>query len=353
MNKRKKIYQMLLLLFAFVVVFLLGGLIVLKIKEDEKPKTQEPKKNTPIKEENNYIDEYILEDMLKVYKNIDFNSNTSIENIKLYGLESLNINKISVENGKLKYYSDDKEYQSNNLSGVKYIEYATDDETYSEILVYTLNGIYYFNTNGNAEIVDEDAYKNKFKETEEKALYNLDNDKLNLTFIKSTNTYSVNGIGTLSDNGVTYFVVRTSLNTYVLDYTKTTKFGVKMVTSVTLGKKLSDYLSNIGTIGKDKKIYVNYDLSLKTNEVLKYEDNILYPKTVYLSKDAYYFILDNNDIYELKLSDFEDNKIIKYNTKEVEKISLEEEKTYQGETITSVKQYLKVLYKDGNIEEIQ
>ena len=27
MNKRKKIYQMLLLLFAFVVVFLLGGLI--------------------------------------------------------------------------------------------------------------------------------------------------------------------------------------------------------------------------------------------------------------------------------------------------------------------------------------
>lgn len=350
MNKRK-IYQVLLLLFAFIVAFLLGGLIVLKIKDDEKNK--KPNSNdTPIKEESNYIEEYSLEEMAKVYKNISFNSNTTIEDIKLYGLESLNINKISVVNGKLRYYSDDKEYQQTNLSYIKYIEYATDNETYSEILLYTTYGLYYFNTNGNADIVDEDAYNSKFGENEEKALYSLNDSKLNLEFIKVSTTYNINGIGKINKDNLSYFVVKTNVNTYVLNYVKTKKYGLDLITSVNVGQKLSESISSIGKIGKDKKLSVNYDLSLTNNEVLKYEDNIIYPKVVYLSQNSYYFVLENNDIYELKLTDFEDNKVTKYNTKEVEKISLDEEKTYQGETITSVKQYLKVLYKDGNSEEI-
>ena len=84
-----------------------------------------------------------------------------------------------------------------------------------------------------------------------------------------------------------------------------------------------------------------------------YEDlqEILYPEKVYLTKEAYYFVY-NEDIYILKLSNFDNEKVEKYNKKEVEKISLDEEKTYQGDVITSVNQYLKILYKDGSSEEI-
>ncbi len=339
----KKVYQIILLVFAFIVVFLLGGLIVLKIKD--KPLKKE---TTTVKQaENNYIEEYDLEELVKPYKNIEFNSKTVIEDIKLYGFDKLEINKIAVENGRLKYYTDDKTYTANNLYNVKYVEYASDNKTYSELLVYTLYGTYYFNTNGNSSIVDEDAYKLHFKDTNEKTFYTLDGSILNFTFNKVD--ASITGIASLKDNDKTYFVVKTYSDTYLLNYKKTTKYGLDAITSVSLGTKLKDYVE-LGEIGKDKKLTINYDLSLKSNDVLKYEDEILYLNKVYLSKDSFYFVNDN--IYVLKLTDFDSNKITKYNTKEIEKVSLDEEKTYQGEVITSINQYIKILYKDGSTEEI-
>lgn len=351
MNKKKKIYQVLLLLFAFIVVFLLGGLIVLKIKDDKKDTPKGNNGGNPVKETSNYIEEFDIETMLKKYKEISFNSNTTIEDIKLYGLESLEINKISIENGKIKYYSNDKEYTSNNLSNVKYIEYASDNKTYSEILVYASNGVYYFNTNGNAEIVDEEAYSEYFKDNKEKAFYSLEDNVLNLSYTKVSNSNIINGISTIKEEEKSYFVVKTSSNTYVLDYETSTKHGIKVISTISIGDKISEYVSSIGEIGKDKKLKVNYDLSLTNKEKLKYDDKILYPEKVYLTKEAYYFVY-NEDIYILKLSNFDNDEVEKYNKKEVEKISLDEEKTYQGDVITSVNQYLKILYKDGSSEEI-
>ena len=352
MNKKKKIYQVLLLLFAFIVVFLLGGLIVLKIKDDKK---EDPKGNNggnPVQEPSNYVEEFDIEAMLKKYKEISFNNKTTIEDIKLYGLESLGINKISVENGKLKYFSDDLEYTSNSLSNVKYIEYASDNKTYSELLVYTLYGVYYFNTNGSSEIVDEEAYKEFFEDKTEKAFYSLEDKVLNLSFVKVSNSSTITGISTIEDEEKSYFVVKTYSNNYVLDYETSTKHGIKVITTVSIGDKISDYVSTVGEIGKDKKLKVNYDLSLTNKEKLTYDEKVLYPEKVYLTKDEYYFIYDNN-IYTLELSNFDKDEVEKYNKKEIEKISLDEEKTYQGDVITSVNQYLKILYKDGSSEEIR
>lgn len=344
----KKIIQVLLLLFAFIVVFLLGGLIVLKIK-DEKPNN---KNNETIKEESNYIEEYNLNNLYDSYKDIKFNSNTSLENITLYGLESLGINKILVENGKLKYYSNDKEYISNNLYDVKYIELATDNKNYTELLVYTSYGVYYYNTNGLSSVVDEIAKNEYFKEKQEKAVYYLENDVLNLSFVKLYNSGNIIGISTKESDNVSYFVVKTYTDTYTLNYIKQTKYGIDMVTQVYIGNKLFNNDTIIGYIGKDKKLTVNYDLSLKNNEILKADGNVLNANIAYLTKDAYYFVTNNNDIYILKLSDFDNNIISKYNTKDVESVSKEEEKTYQGSVVTSVKQYIKIIYKDGSNEEV-
>ena len=341
MNKMCKV---ILLLVAFIVVFLLGGLIVLKFK-DEPKKNNKPTNNVEL--ENNYIEEYDIKEMLKQYKDIEFNTNTVLEDVKLYGFNRLDINKIAVENGKLKYYTSDKTYTANNLYNVKYIDLATDNKTYSELLVYTSYGTYYFNTNGASNIVSEEEYNSNFKDGN-KALYTLNDNILNLSFIKVNSSY-ITGIKSIKENDKSYFVVKTS-DTYLLDYTKSVKYGLEMITSVNIGQKLKDYIT-LGEIGKDKKLKVNYDLSLTNNEVLKYEDNILYIDKAYLTKDAYYFE-SNNNLYKMLLSDFDNNKIIKYNTKEIEKISLDEEKTYQGDVITSTKQFIKVLYKDGTNEEI-
>ena len=345
----KKIVQILLLLFAFIVVFLLGGLIVLKIKDD---KTKDPKNNENIKEESNYIEEYSLTSLYDSYKDIKFNSNTSLDNITLYGLESLGINKIAIENGKLKYYSNDKEYISNNLYDVKYIELATDNKNYTELLIYTSYGVYYYNTNGLSSVVDEAAKNEYFKEKKEKAVYYLENDILNLSFVKLYNSGNIIGISKKENDDNSYFVVKTYSDIYKLNYIKQTKYGIDMVTQVYLGDKLFSNDTIIGKIGKDKKLTVKYDLSLMNNEILKVNDNILNVNIAYLTKDSYYFITNNNDIYVLKLSDFDKNIVSKYNTKDVESISKEEEKTYQGSVVTSVKQYIKVIYKDGSNEEI-
>ena len=345
----KKIIKVLLLLFAFIVVFLLGGLIVLKIKDTPKENNNNNNKQIPKNEvENNYVDEYDINDLLKPYKEISYNSNTLIENIKLYGIDEVDINKVSVQNGRLKFYANDKEYIANNIYNVKSVELITDNETYTELLVYTLYGTYYYNTNGNEEIIDQDAYESKFTNGG-KALYTLQNNILNLNFIK-VNSVNIVGISKLELNGKEEFIVKIYNNAYLLKYTKTTRFGVNMVTSVLISDKLMDSMPNI-EIGKDKKFTVNYDLSLKNSELLKYEDKVLYIDKAYLTKDSYYLI-SNNNIYQLKLKDFDNNIITKYNNKEIEKITLEEEKTYQGEVITSTKQYIKILYKDGNIEEI-
>ena len=344
----KKIFKVLLLLLAFVVVFLLGGLIVLKMKDTPKENKDNNKPINNNVEENNYVEEYDLSLLIKPYKEISYNSNTTLDNIKLYGLDELDINKISIENGKLKFYSNDKTYTSNNLYNIKYIELITDDKTYTELLVYTLYGTYYYNTNGNEEIVDNDAYSNHFK-NETKAIYTLNNDVLNLSFTK-VNSVNITGISKMKVNGKDEFVVKLNGIAYLLKYTRTTKYGINMITSINISTKLLDSISDI-EIGKDKKMIVNYDLSLKNNEVLKYDDKILHINKVYLTKDSYYLVDDEN-IYQLKLSDFENNKITKYNTKEIEKVTIEEEKTYQGEVITSTKQYIKVLYKDSSIEEI-
>ena len=349
MNKGKKFLQVLLLLIAFIVVFMLGGLIVLKIKEDEVKQPVTPDVKI---EESNYIEKFDLTEMLTSYKNISYNSHTELDGIKMYGLESLNINKISVENGRLKYYTKDLEYTDNNLYGVKYIEMASDDKTYTELLVYTNNGVYYYNTNGESEIIDEEARKEYFKETNEKAIYYKNENTLNLNFIKVYNSYNITGITTKIKEDKSYFVIKTYSDVYTLDYNKATKHGINMVTQVSIGNKLLVPSTKIGEIGKDNKLIVNYDLSLKNNEVLKYQDETIKIYYAYLTKDAYYFVDENNNIYTLKLIDFNTNSINKYNKKDVEKVSYEEEKTYQGEVITSVKQYLKVLYKDGTNEEI-
>ena len=225
----KKIVQILLLLFAFIVVFLLGGLIVLKIKDD---KTKDPKNDEIIKEESNYIEEYSLTSLYDSYKDIKFNSNKSLDNITLYGLESLGINKIAIENGKLKYYSNDKEYISNNLYDVKYIELATDNKNYTELLVYTSYGVYYYNTNGLSSVVDEAAKNEYFKEKEEKAVYYLENDKLNLSFVKLYNSSNIIGISKKENDDNSYFVVKTYSDIYKLNYIKQTKYGIDMVTQV-------------------------------------------------------------------------------------------------------------------------
>lgn len=346
-----RISQLILLILAFLVVFLLGGLIVLKIKDKDNSK------NTIVvnKEENNYVEEYDTIKLLNTFKDISYNENTSFDNVTLYGLESLSIDKIEVSDGRIKYYSKNIEYTDTNLYGVKYIEIAGDNKTYTEILVYTSYGIYYYNTNGNVKIINEELRNEYFKDSKENALYTKTDDTLNLKYIKLTNTWYVNGISTKKsiDENYTYFVVNNSNDNYLLDYTKTESNGIEMITSVKLGDKLSN-IDYIYEIGKDKKLYLNYDLSLmdENKDLLIYEEEIIKPNKVFLTKDAYYFLTNDNNLYELLLKDFNINKIKKYGSETIEKVSLDEEKTYQGDKIKSVKQYIKIEYIDGNIEEI-
>lgn len=348
----KKGIKAILILLACLLLGLIIALFVLKNNH-----VIENIDDNEVVDNNNYIDEYEINNKLFSLDSIEFNKNTSLEDIKLYGLESLGINKIEIEDGHIKYSTSDKEYYDKTFKSAKYIEYASDFKTYSELLIYTSNGIYYFNTNGNSKVIDEEA-KNLYFESDEKAIYDLDDDSLELDFIKLTNASKVVGISAIknidyNENNYTYFVLNTSSGIYTLDYSKEEKHGIEMITSVKLGRLLTDTLDYIYYIGKNKKLLVNKNLTIKNtnNEVYMIEDKELLPSKIYETKDAYYFV-EGLNIYKLLYEDYDNINLVKYNEKEIEKISLEEEKTYQGEEITSIKQYIKISYADGDKDEI-
>lgn len=360
---KANVKQIILIILMIIIMAMICTLVVLKIKDNNKK--QDIDNDKPIiKDNNNYVELVNLTEELKKFKEIKYNEKTVIEDVTLYGLESLKINKIAIENGKIKYYAeDDKVYIDNSLSSytAKYIEYTNHCDKYSEILVSTSNGLYYFNTNGNPEIVDETAKKTYYGNKKEFADYIIKDNNLSLNYTRVSSSSKATGISTVKhvDGKDTcsynYLIVNSSNGPLILNYTKEKKNGLNIISSLKVGDSLYNNIDYISYLNKGEyPLYINYDLSIKNseNEVIKdIEENKITVDKIFSTKDAYYIVSNNKNVYKLL---FSDPKIVleKHNTKEIEKIDLEEEKTYQGETITSIKQYIKIIYTDGTKEEI-
>jgi len=358
-NKGSIIIKQIFLIFINIIIAgLICMLIILKLKSNN----EDPINNEPLeeKDKNNYVELYDLKEEIKKYQEIEFNKKTVINDITLYGLESLKINKIGIENGKIKYYtSDNKTYIDNYLGyNVKYIEYSNKCDEYSELLIYTTGGVYYYNTNGNPEIVDQTLAESYYKNSKEYAKYVLNGNYLNLNFIKLTDGYKVTGIATLNEVNYdsecksTYFVVKTTTGVLKLNYIKTTSNGINIISSVKLGNSLAKTIDYISYIKNEKPLFINYDLSVKDKEGAIFTDlgKTIIASKIFVTKDSYYIVSTTNDIYKLSIK--ENNEIKKYNEKEVEKVILEEERSYQGQSMLFIKQYIKIIYIDGTTEEI-